>query len=149
MRGVSDDVHPVCARFHAAIELLGARWSGAVLRAMFTGSHRFAEIRAAIPGINDVMLTRRLRELEDAGLVRRRVMATSPVHVEYHLTAMGEQTRPVLDAVIAWSHRWIPVPPGAGNDEASHPGEQELPAGPTQRGTTPPRQSQAGCAREP
>jgi DNA-binding HxlR family transcriptional regulator len=39
------DVHPVCVRFHTAIELLGARWSGAILRVMFTGSHRYADIR--------------------------------------------------------------------------------------------------------
>jgi DNA-binding HxlR family transcriptional regulator len=122
------DVHPVCARFHAAIELIGARWSGAVLRAMFTGSCRFADIRAAIPGISDVMLTRRLRELEDAGLIQRQVIPASPVHVEYHLTPMGHEIGPVLDAVIAWAHKWIPVPPGAGGDSASHPGEHELAA---------------------
>lgn len=115
------DVHPVCVRFHTAIELIGARWSGAILRVMFTGSHRYADIRAAIPGISDVMLTRRLRELEDAGLLRREVLPTSPVQVEYHLTPMGEETRPVLDAVIAWSHRWIPLPPGTADDKESHP----------------------------
>jgi len=117
------EVHPVCARFHAAIELLGARWSGAVLRSLFTGSHRFADIRAAIPGVSDVMLTRRLRELEDAGLIRRQVIPASPVHVEYHLTEMGRDAEPVLDAVIAWSHRWIPIQPGG--DDAGHPGEQQ------------------------
>jgi DNA-binding HxlR family transcriptional regulator len=120
------DVHPVCARFHAAIELLGARWSGAVLRALFTGSHRFADIRAAIPGVSDVMLTRRLRELEDAGLIQRQVIPASPVHVEYHLTQMGREAEPVLDAVIAWSHRWIALPPGGGDDNASHPARPEL-----------------------
>src|SRR5262245_40008602 len=114
------DVHCVCVRFHTAIELLGARWSGAILRAMFTGARRFADIRAAIPGISDVMLTRRLRELEEAGLLRREVLPTSPVQVEYHLTRMGEETRPVLEAVIAWSHRWIPLPDGA-VDKDSHP----------------------------
>ncbi len=119
------EVHPVCARFHAAIELLGARWSGAILRALFTGSHRFADIRAAIPGVSDVMLTRRLRDLEDAGLIEREVIPASPVHVEYHLTEMGRDAAPVLDAVIAWSHRWIPVPPGG--DEASHPAAQYAP----------------------
>jgi DNA-binding HxlR family transcriptional regulator len=113
------EVHPVCTRFHAAIELLGARWSGAILRALFTGSRRFADIRAAIPGVSDVMLTRRLRELEDAGLIRRQVIAASPVHVEYDLTPMGRDSGPVLDAVIAWSHRWIPLPPGG--DDTSHP----------------------------
>jgi DNA-binding HxlR family transcriptional regulator len=122
------DIHPVCARFHVAIELLGARWSGAVLRAMITGAHRFADLKAAIPGISDVMLTRRLRELEDAGLVQRQVKPSSPVHVEYYLTEMGQEAGPALDAVIAWSHRWIPVPPGAADDDsASHPAEQEHP----------------------
>jgi DNA-binding HxlR family transcriptional regulator len=119
------DVHPVCARFHAAIELIGARWSGAVLQALFTGSHRFADIRAAIPGVSDIMLTRRLRELETAGLVERRVIAASPVRVEYHLTQMGREARPVLDAVIAWSHRWIPLPDDAADDAASHPPARE------------------------
>jgi DNA-binding HxlR family transcriptional regulator len=119
------DAHPVCARFHAAIELIGARWSGAVLQAVFTGSHRFADIRAAIPGVSDIMLTRRLRELEAAGLVERRVIAASPVHVEYHLTQMGCEAGPVLDAVIAWSHKWIPLPAGATDDAASHPPARE------------------------
>jgi len=118
-----NDVHQVCVRFHTAIELLGARWSGAILRAMFTDAHRYADIRAAIPGISDVMLTRRLRELEEAGLLRREVLPTSPVQVEYHLTQMGEETRPVLNAVIAWSHRWIPLPPGM-EDDNSHPRER-------------------------
>jgi DNA-binding HxlR family transcriptional regulator len=115
------EVHAVCTRFHTAIELLGARWAGAILRALFTGSHRFADIRAAIPGVSDVMLTRRLRDLEEAGLIERQVIPDSPVHVEYHLTEMGRDAGPVLDAVIAWSHRWIPVPPGG--DDDSHPGE--------------------------
>jgi DNA-binding HxlR family transcriptional regulator len=123
------EIHPVCTRFHTGIELIGARWSGAVLRALFTGSHRFANLRAAIPGISDVMLTRRLHELQDAGMVRREVLPTSPVQVEYHLTPMGRDVEPVLDAVIAWSHRWIPLPPGA-DDTAGHP---DLPAAEVRR----------------
>lgn len=115
------DVHPVCARFHAAIELIGAKWSGAVLQALFTGARRFADIRAAIPGVSDVMLSRRLRELEEAGLIERWVLPSSPVHVEYHLTQMGSEAGPVLDAVIAWSHKWIPVPDGVADDTDSHP----------------------------
>jgi DNA-binding HxlR family transcriptional regulator len=71
------------------------------------------------------MLTRRLRELEDAGLIERQVIPASPVHVEYHLTSMGLDAEPVLDAVIAWSHRWIAIPPGGGDDAASHPGQRE------------------------
>jgi DNA-binding HxlR family transcriptional regulator len=116
-----DEVHKVCVRFHTAIELLGARWTGAVLRALFTGSHRFAEIKAAVPNLSDTMLSQRLRELEAAGILERHVMATSPVRVEYELTQMGKEVEPVLDAVIAWSHHWIPLPVGDEDDSASHP----------------------------
>jgi DNA-binding HxlR family transcriptional regulator len=66
------------------------------------------------------MLTRRLHELQEAGMVRREVLPTSPVQVEYHLTPMGRDVEPVLDAAIAWSHRWIPLPPGS-DDVSGHP----------------------------
>ena len=116
------EIHKVCVRFHTAIELIGARWAGAVLRALFTGSHRFADIKAAIPNVSDTMLTQRLRDLERAGLVERVVVPSSPVRVEYELTQAGRELEPVLDAVIAWSHRWIPLPSGV-DDADSHPVE--------------------------
>jgi DNA-binding HxlR family transcriptional regulator len=116
-----NEVHKVCVRFHTAIELLGRRWTGAVLRALVTGSHRFADIKAAVPNLSDTMLAQRLRELEAAGLVERHVLATSPVRVEYQLTQMGRDVNPILDAVIAWSHRWIPLPADNEDDSASHP----------------------------
>ncbi|GAA3569374.1 helix-turn-helix domain-containing protein [Nonomuraea rosea] len=100
----------VCVRFHTALELIGARWSGALIHMIFKGAHRYADLKAAIPGINDTMLARRLRELESAGLIERRVLPTSPVRVEYHLTEMGRELRPVLDELVTWSHKWIPLP---------------------------------------
>ncbi|MEV4550737.1 winged helix-turn-helix transcriptional regulator [Nonomuraea wenchangensis] len=106
----------VCTRFHVAMELIGARWSGAVIHMIFKGAHRYGDIKAAIPGINDTMLARRLRELESAGLVERRVLATSPVRAEYHLTRMGEELRPALDELVTWSHKWITLP-------GDHPGQ--------------------------
>lgn len=102
-------VHPVCVRFHQAVELVGGRWTGAILRAVFTGQHRFAEIKAAIPGISDTMVSLRLRELEAAGLLTRNVIASSPVSVEYRLTEKGAELEPVMDALRVWSHRWIPL----------------------------------------
>jgi DNA-binding HxlR family transcriptional regulator len=108
----------VCGRFHAAIELIGARWTGAILRAVFTGRHRYGQIKAAVPGLSDTMLADRLRSMEAAGLVERRVIPSSPVQVEYHLTEMGRDLEPVLQAVIAWSHRWIPPPGEAGAEDA-------------------------------
>ena len=103
------EIHPVCTRFHAAIELIGARWTGAILRALFTDQHRYAQIKAAIPGLSDTMLAERLRTLEADGLVERRVIPSSPVQVEYHLTKKGLELEPVLESVVSWSHRWIPL----------------------------------------
>ncbi|GAB2832828.1 helix-turn-helix domain-containing protein [Actinoallomurus bryophytorum] len=103
------EIHPVCTRFHAAIELIGARWTGAILRVLFTDQHRYAQIKAAIPGVSDTMLAERLRTLEADGLVERRVLPTSPVQVEYRLTTKGLDLEPVLDAVLSWSHKWIPL----------------------------------------
>lgn len=107
------EVHTVCTRFHAAIELIGTRWTGAVLRALFTGQHRYGEIKAAIPGVSDTMLAQRLRDMQGQGLIERRVQPTTPVQVEYHLTEMGVALGPVLDAVVAWSHEWMAAPDGA------------------------------------
>ncbi|MGW4806345.1 winged helix-turn-helix transcriptional regulator [Kitasatospora sp. NPDC004272] len=107
------EVHPVCVRFHAAIEMIGTRWTGAVLRALFTGQHRYAQIKAAIPGISDTMLAQRLRELQDSGLIERHVLPETPVQVEYRLTDKGRDLEPVLAAIITWSHAWIPLPEGA------------------------------------
>ena len=109
------EVHQVCERFHATIELIGGRWTGAIIRVVFTGSHRFAHIRAAVPGLSDTMLAQRLRTLEEHGVLERRVGPAGPTQVEYHLTERGRELEPVIDAVIAWSHRWITLP-GAPRD---------------------------------
>lgn len=107
---MSGELRPVCVRYHAAVELIGARWSGAILGALFGGRHRYADIKAVIPGINDTMLAQRLRELEAAGLVDRLVQPASPVRVEYHLTEKGRELEPVVAALVAWAHKWIPLP---------------------------------------
>ncbi len=100
------------------MELIGARWSGAILRALFTGQHRFAAIKAAIPGLSDTMLAQRLRELEAASIIERTVVPTAPVSVEYHLTERGRELAPVLDALLTWSHRWIDRPDGSVDAQA-------------------------------
>ena len=83
---------------------------GRPLQMIFKGAHRYAESKRPSPESNDTMLARRLRELEAAGLIERRVLDTSPVRVEYHLTEMGEELRPVLDELVVWAHKWIPLP---------------------------------------
>jgi DNA-binding HxlR family transcriptional regulator len=88
-----------CEPFEAAMRLLGRRWSGGVVRAMLGGARRFGEIRAAVPGVTDAVLTTRLRELCAAGLATREVTGGPPVRVEYLLTPAGRDLRPVLNAV--------------------------------------------------
>jgi DNA-binding HxlR family transcriptional regulator len=105
----------LCPRYHHAIELIGRRWSGAILQVMRGGVVRFSDLAAAIPGLSDRMLSERLKELEAEHLVERRVIPETPVRVEYRLTEQGQALGSVLDAVIAWAHTWLSEGDGAGD----------------------------------
>jgi DNA-binding HxlR family transcriptional regulator len=96
----------VCPHFHAAIELIGKRWTGAILSALTEGSQRFAELARAVPGLSDRLLSQRLRELEDEGLVERRVQAGTPVRVTYSLTQKGAELGPAIGELKQWAKRW-------------------------------------------
>lgn len=96
----------LCLRFHAAVELIGRRWSGAVLHVLMKDSVRYAELRSAIPDITDRMLSERLRELEDEGIVARKVIPEIPIRVEYSLTSKGRALGPALGALGEWAERW-------------------------------------------
>jgi DNA-binding HxlR family transcriptional regulator len=105
--GGMGNVHRICPRFHAAVELIGARWTGAILVALMEGQNRYALIKAAVPGLSDTMLAERLRTLESEDLVERRVIPSSPVQVEYSLTTKGRDLEQVVKTIEAWSHKWI------------------------------------------
>jgi DNA-binding HxlR family transcriptional regulator len=98
----------LCARFHKAIELVGGRWTGAVLQVLLAGRARFSDIGASIPDISDRMLSDRLRALESEGLVVRHVIPESPVRVEYELTTKGRELQASLNAISRWAEKWIP-----------------------------------------
>lgn len=100
----------LCARFHHAMELIGGRWTGAVIQLLLNGRLRFAELRASIPEISDRMLSERLRELESEGIVARQVVPETPVRVEYELTEKGRALEQALSAVGRWAERWGDVP---------------------------------------
>lgn len=97
----------LCPRYHRAVELIGRRWTGAIVRTLLSGPRRFNELLAAIPGISDRLLTERLRELEVAGILVRDVNPGSPVRVTYELTESGRQLSPALDEIGRWAERWI------------------------------------------
>lgn len=99
-----------CSYFHEAAELIGRRWTGAILRALLHDVRHFNEIKNAIPSLSPRMLSERLKELEANGLVEREVIPTMPVRTEYHLTEKGRQLAPVIEAIEEWAHNWLAAP---------------------------------------
>lgn len=136
---MSDAVN-LCPRFHVAVELIGGRWSGAIISSLLGGRARYNELRAAIPEISDRMLSERLRALECEGLLTRSVIPESPVRVEYELTSKGRALQESLDAIGKWATRWIsdadlervanrtiPAPRERASRKAARPGKRARP----------------------
>jgi DNA-binding HxlR family transcriptional regulator len=97
----------VCPHFHAAVELVGKRWSGAILSALTDGPRRFGELNHAVPGMSDRLLSQRLRELEAEGVVERTVEPSAPPRVSYSLTKKGAELSPALRELRNWGQRWM------------------------------------------
>jgi DNA-binding HxlR family transcriptional regulator len=97
----------LCGRFHHASELIGRRWTGAIIFVMLRTPCRFATLREAIPQITDRMLSERLQELEREGIVERVVVPQVPVRVEYSLTKKGRGLGKAIRAITDWAHTWI------------------------------------------
>jgi DNA-binding HxlR family transcriptional regulator len=102
-----DSVPELCNRFHQASELIGRRWTGAIIYVMLKTRCRFATLRNAIPDITDRMLSERLHELEQEGIVERTVVPETPVRVEYALTKKGRALAAPIDAIAQWAHKWV------------------------------------------
>jgi DNA-binding HxlR family transcriptional regulator len=96
----------VCPHFHAAIELIGKRWTGAIVCALTERPLRFGELTRAVPGLSDRLLSQRLRELEEEELVERQVEPDSPVRVTYSLSEKGAELRPAIAELRQWARRW-------------------------------------------
>jgi DNA-binding HxlR family transcriptional regulator len=107
MAGSSSHPPELCSRFHRASELIGRRWTGAIIFVLLRSSCRFAALREAIPDITDRMLSDRLQELEAEGIVARTVVPDTPVRVEYSLTKKGRSLVTAIDAIAEWAHKWI------------------------------------------
>jgi DNA-binding HxlR family transcriptional regulator len=96
----------VCPHFHAAVELIGKRWTGAILCALAERPLRFGELKHSVPRMSDRLLSERLRELEAEGLVRRQVDQGAGVRVSYSLSHKGEGLRPVISELSSWARQW-------------------------------------------
>src|SRR4051812_23548173 len=107
MAGLGSHPPKLCARFHRASELIGRRWTGAIIFVLLRSGCRFATLREAIPDITDRMLSDRLQELEDEAIVERTVVPDTPVRVEYALTKKGRELSTAFEAIGAWAHKWV------------------------------------------
>jgi DNA-binding HxlR family transcriptional regulator len=96
-----------CSLYHRAVELVGKRWTGAILLVLLDGPAHFSEIRHLVPDISDRLLSERLKELEAEGIVERRVQDGSPVRVEYAVTDKGRALEPTVHALKSWANKWL------------------------------------------
>ena len=106
----ADDEQPrshCCPLYHEAVELVGRRWTGAILRVLMDGPLRFSEIAQAIPELSDRLLSERMKELERRGMVKRTVIPGPPLRVEYELSTMGRDLEPALAELQDWARRWL------------------------------------------
>ena len=101
---------PCCKHYHRAVELIGKRWTGAIVLVLLDGPLHFSGIRQLVPELSDRLLSERLKELEAEGVVERRVLDGSPVRVEYSLTQKGEALEPAVRALKEWGREWLRSP---------------------------------------
>ena len=109
MNGMASHAPELCVRFHKASELIGRRWTGAIIFVLLRTRCRFAALRDAIPDITDRMLSERLQELEEEGILERTVVPDTPVRVEYALTKKGRALTGPIEAITEWAHKYVPA----------------------------------------
>lgn len=98
----------------AALDVIGGKWKPLILWALGDDVLRFSELQKALPGINTKMLTKQLRELEEDGVVNRRVYPEVPPRVEYRITDFGKTLIPILEALCNWGADYL----GIGDDSS-------------------------------
>lgn len=92
---------PACP-VETTLSLISDRWKVLILRELFLGTRRFGELKKALNGISQKVLTENLKDMAEQGLISRHVYAEVPPRVEYSLTPLGESLRPVLRAMFDW-----------------------------------------------
>ena len=101
-----------------AAEILCNRWTIVILRELVTGSTRFNELRRGVPRLSPALLSKRLKELEKAGVVRRVAAPNEPGVFEYRLTRSGRDLKPVVMSIGTWGQRWVETSPTLQNLDA-------------------------------
>ena len=105
--GLAPQREACCSLYHQAIELVGKRWTGAIVMVLLEGPARFSEIKECVPDLSDRLLSERLKELETEGMVERHVLEGIPVRVQYVLTDKGMALGPALGSLKSWARVWL------------------------------------------
>lgn len=102
-------VQGCCPHYHEAVELIGRRWSGAIIAVLMASTEplRFSQIAGAVPQLSDRLLCERVRELEQRGLLVRAADPGPPARVTYELSEMGRDLRPAVEQLSQWAQRWL------------------------------------------
>ena len=95
------DCSPGCA-VEATLSLIDGKWKGVILYHLLEGTLRFGELRRRMPNVTQRMLTNQLRELEEDGLIARKIYAQVPPRVDYSMTERGRSLQPVITALKSW-----------------------------------------------
>lgn len=89
-----------------ALEILGERWTLLIIRDMLTGTRHFNDLKRGLPGLSTGLLSKRLRQLQRAGIVHKRSITAGRRTTEYHLTPAGRALQPVIGALLIWGVDW-------------------------------------------
>ena len=110
-QATAEDTKPArescCSAYHAAIELIGKRWTGAILFVLLDGPLRFSEVKVLVPDLSDRLLSERLKELEAEGIVERRASEGVSPRIEYALTEKGRALEPAVRSLKVWARSWL------------------------------------------
>lgn len=96
----------ICPRFEKAMGLLSQRWTGLIIYQLLPGPQRFCSIESSV-GVSGRVLSERLKDLENEGIVKREVFPETPVRIVYSLTDKGMSLAPLMDEVEKWSQNWL------------------------------------------
>ncbi len=106
--GTAEGRPACCPYYHRAVELIGRRWTGAIISVLIQRQPlRFGEIAEAVPELSDRLLSERMKELERHGVVVRTERAGRPARVEYALTEMGRDLEPAVRELERWARHWM------------------------------------------
>jgi DNA-binding HxlR family transcriptional regulator len=101
------DYTKMCPKYEAATEILGKKWTGLIIRVLLGGPKRFKDVKEQIPDMSDRILTERMKELENFGVLKRNVYPETPVRIEYELTSKGKDLISVIESIQTWAENWM------------------------------------------